>query len=166
MINDEIALGAYANKVMGSGTIIQMIDEDPSPDRPKKIFNFWNAYMLQVSGLSFYGGTTQISISNGNTNLSMFKIEHCEFNSAEGYAIEATPTEPADTILTDHLSAVLTIDHCKFVKPKGVLKNYCDYAAVNNCWVVVGKPINKPDPPYAIFLNQLIKRGWAWKTPF
>ena len=82
----------------------------------------------------------QISISNPNLNKSMFQIQNCVFDSAKEYAIEAVPTEPADTPLRDHLSAILTVDHCKFDEPKAVLKNYCDYAGINNCWVAVSSP--------------------------
>ena len=63
-----------------------------------------------------------------------------------------------DMPLTDHLSAVLTIDHCKFEEPKAVLKNYCDYAGVNNCWVAVNKPINTAKSPYALFSNMCGKK--------
>jgi hypothetical protein len=148
LINDEIALGPYANKVTGSGAIIEIREKDPA--RSKKIFNFWNAYMLRVSGLQFIGGGTQISISNPNTDMSMFRIENCIFDSAKEYAIEATPTPPA-IYPKDHLSAILTIDNCKFFLPKAVLNNRCDIASVNNCWVSVGS-VNTPSQT-AIFMN-------------
>ena len=72
------------------------------------------------------GGAIQLALSNANVDTSIFQIDHCEFQLARTYAIAATPTTPAD-----HLSALLTIDNCKFFYPAAVLQNYCDYAGVN-----------------------------------
>ena len=139
-INDEIAVGPYANVITGSEAIIEQTDE------AKNIFNFQNAYMIRISGLRFIGGYNQISLRQGRVDTLMYQIDHCEFEFARSYAIETTPVPPAD-----HLSAVLTIDHCKFFLPWAVLNNRCDYAAVNNCWVTVNSDYT---PQFtAIFVN-------------
>jgi hypothetical protein len=140
-INDEIVVGSYANLITGSEAIIEQTDS------AKRILNFTDAYTIRVSGLRFIGGTTQISMSNANTDTSVFQIDHCEFQLAKGYAIAATPTSPAD-----HLSALLTINHCKFYVPAAVLNNYSDWAVVENSWVTVSHATSPQNT--ALFSNR------------
>ena len=144
VINDVIEGGSYANVITGSGAIIKQTDNT------KNVLTFSDAYMIRVSGLRFIGGAIQITLSNANLDTSVFQIDHCEFQVATEYAIAATPTPPANPP-NDHLSALLTVDNCKFYTPAAVLQNYCDYAGVNNCWVTVSSP---PTPQNtAIFSN-------------
>jgi hypothetical protein len=143
-IDDEIVVGPYANVITGSQAIIEQTANTQT--HPKGIFNFSGAYTIRVSGLRFLGGTTQISLSNANIDTSLFQIDHCEFQLATSYAIAASPAHPAD-----HLSALLTIDQCKFFTPKQVLMNYCDVAVVSNSLVYVSQPPS--DPNTAVFSN-------------
>lgn len=140
VINDEIPAGTYANVVSEAKAVI--IQTNPSAG----ILVLNNAYTVHVSGIKFVGGTIQVFLANNNTDTSTFAIDHCEFHLATTCAIVAVPQSPAD-----HLSALLTIDDCKFVWPRAVLKNYCDVAVFQDSWVTAPGP-GAPDD-YAMFIN-------------
>jgi hypothetical protein len=141
VINDEIAVvSAFANAITGSGAIIKQTDST------KNILKFSDAYMIRVSGLRFIGGAIQLALSNANLDTTVLQIDHCEFQVATKYAITATPTSPAD-----HLSALLTIENCKFYTPAAVLQTYCDWTSFDRSWVTVGVPLTPPNT--AVFSN-------------
>ena len=52
-----------------------------------------------------------------------------------------------------HMSTELNIERCKFIKPRKVLMNVCDYATVRNSWVYVDKGNFEPDS--AVFSNAM-----------
>lgn len=142
VISDEISLGAYANVLSDSRAII----EQKSPDKRSFVFN--NVYTVSVRGLRFVGGRNQIWFDNKNIDSTMLEISDCEFQLSGDYAIYTHGTaSPADP----HMSANLTINRCKFIRPRKVLRNVCDYAMVRDTWVTIG--LTNFDRDSAAFLN-------------
>jgi len=142
VITDEIQLGPYTNVVSDSRAII----EQKTPG--KNIFVFNNTYTISVRGLRFVGGKHQIWIDNKNIDSTMLEISDCEFQLSSDYAIYTQGTTSADD---PHMSANLTINRCKFIRPRKVLRNVCDYAMVRDTWVTIG--LTNFDRDSAAFLN-------------
>ena len=87
------------------------------------------AYSIRITGLVFLYGTTQIYLTNGNLDGTVWRIDHCEFQGSSSIAIQAVPEK------TVGLSALITVDECKFYDCAGVLKAWGDPARFVNCWV-------------------------------
>ena len=142
VISDEINLGPYTNIVSDSRAII----EQKNPEKRAFVFN--NAYTISVRGLRFIGGKHQIWIENKNTDSTMLTITECEFQVSADYAIFTQGTaSPSDV----HMSANLVINNCKFIRPRKVLRNVCDYCSVRDTWVTIGH--DNFDSDSAAFLN-------------
>jgi hypothetical protein len=142
LISDEILLGSYTNIVSDSRAII----EQASPE--KRCFVFNDAYTISVRGMKFVGGRNHIWIDNKNIDSTMLDISECEFQASGDYAIVTQGTSrPND----QHMSANLMINRCKFMKPRKVLRNVCDYAMVRDCWVTIH--MDNFDRDSAAFLN-------------
>lgn len=142
VISDEIQFGPYTNIVSDSRAIIEQKSAD------KRSFVFSNAYTISVRGIRFIGGKHQIWIDNRNTDSTMLDIRDCEFQLSSDYAImtqgTASPKDP-------HMSANLVIDKCKFIRPRKVLRNVCDYASIRDTWVTIH--LSNFDRDSAAFLN-------------
>lgn len=142
LISDEVKLGPYTNIVSDSRAIIEQKTEG------KRSFVFNNAYTISIRGLRFLGGKHQIWIDNKNIDSTMLDISECEFQLSSDYAImtqgTASPTDP-------HMSANLMINKCKFIRPRKVLRNVCDYAVVRDTWVTVA--YENFDRDSAAFMN-------------
>jgi len=52
-----------------------------------------------------------------------------------------------------HMSAKLNIERCKFIKPRKVMMNVCDYSTIRNSWVWVDGGNFEPDS--AVFYNAM-----------
>lgn len=143
-VNDEIRISPYANVLSEAKAILEQVNPE------KRILVCLNAYTNHIRGLRFLGGTTQIYLQNTNSDTTMLTIADCEFQLATQWAIAAVPTLPT-TPGHEHLSALLTIERCKFVAVARVLRNFCDRAVLRNCWVTVAKAQTPPDT--AIFEN-------------
>lgn len=142
LISDEITLGSYTNIVSDSRAII----EQASPDKRSFVFN--DAYTISVRGIKFVGGRNQIWIDNKNIDSTMLDISECEFQASNDYAIVTQGTSrPND----QHMSANLMINRCKFMKPRKVLRNVCDYAVVRDTWVTIH--LDNFDRDSAAFMN-------------
>lgn len=142
LISDEINLGPYTNIVSDSRAIIEQKTEG------KRCFVFNNAYTISIRGLRFLGGKHQIWIDNKNVDSTMLDISECEFQLSSDYAIVTQGTaSPTDS----HMSANLMINKCKFIRPRKVLRNVCDYAVVRDTWVTVG--CENFDRDSAAFMN-------------
>lgn len=142
VISDEIRLGAYANVASDSRAIIEQ------KTGSENIFTFHDGYTVQVRGLRFLGGASQIAFDNKNIDGSSLDISECEFQLSGGPAIYTHGTWKPDDV---HLSASLTINRSKFIKPRQVLRNVCDYAILRDCWVLLRHDNFAPDS--AAFVN-------------
>ena len=142
LISDEIKLGPYTNIVSDAHAII----EQRNPD--KRCFVFNHAYTISIRGLRFVGGKNQIWIDNKNVDSTMLDISECEFQLSKDYAIVTQGTaSPTD----QHMSANLMINKCKFIRPRKVLRNVCDYAVLRDTWVTIGS--DNFDRDTAAFMN-------------
>ncbi len=142
IISDEIQLAAYSNIVSDSRAII----EQKSPD--KRCFVFADVYTISIRGIRFVGGKNQIWMGNKNIDSTMLDISECEFQLSTDYAIVTL----GSTSATDqHMSANLMINRCKFIYPRKVLRNVCDYAMVRDTWITIG--LDNFDRDSAAFLN-------------
>ena len=142
LITDEIKLGPYTNIVSDSRAIIEQ------KTAGKSCFVFNNCYTISIRGLRFLRGKHQIWMDNKNVDSTVLDISECEFQLSSDYAIAtqgtASPTDP-------HMSANLMINKCKFIRPRKVLRNVCDYAIVRDSWVTVG--FENFDRDSAAFMN-------------
>lgn len=141
VISDEIKLGPYSNVISDGRAVI----EQRTPD--KRCFVFDGAYTVSVQGLRFVGGRNQLWFGNRNVDSTILTVQDCEFQLSTDYAIDTQCTAPAFR----HMSALLTVERCKFIRPRKVLRNVCDYATVRNTWVTIGA--SNFDRDSAAFLN-------------
>ena len=142
LISDEINLGAYTNIVSDSKAIV----EQKSPD--KRCLVFAPAYTISIRGLRFVGGKHQIWIENKNIDSTMLDISECEFQASTDYAIMTQGTANPNDL---HMSANLTINRCKFIRPRKVLRNVCDYAVIRDTWIMIH--MDNFDRDSAAFMN-------------
>jgi len=142
VISDEIHLGPYSNVLSDSRAIVEQTSTD------KRCFVFANGYTISVRGIRFVGGKNQIWIDNKNVDSTMLDISECEFQLSSDYAIATQGTaSPTD----QHMSANLMINRCKFIRPRKVLRNVCDYAVVRDTWVTIA--LDNFDRDSAAFMN-------------
>jgi hypothetical protein len=142
VISDEIRLGPYTNIVSDSKAII----EQKSPDKRSFVFN--DVYTISIRGLRFLGGKHQVWMDNRNVDSTILDLSECEFQLSTDTAIVTHGTaSPTD----QHMSASLTINRCKFIRPRKVLRNVCDYAVVRDSWVTIHK--NNFERDSAAFAN-------------
>lgn len=142
LISDEIELGPYTNIISDSRAII----EQKSPE--KRCLVFTPAFTISVRGLRFLGGKNQIYVENKNIDGTMIDISECEFQLSSDYAIM---TQGTTSDADQHMSANLMITKCKFIRPRKVLRNVCDYAMVRDSWITLHK--DNFDRDSAAFLN-------------
>lgn len=143
IISDEIRVGAYATVASEGGAVIEQRTTG------KRILVFNDAYEVNVRGLKFVNGSNQIFVSNRNLDGTMIGIENCVFQTSSDYAIDSEGTLSA----TDrHMSANMRIVGCKFINPRKVLRNVCDYAMVRDTWISLS--LKNFDADSAAFLNR------------
>lgn len=127
-ISEPLSIGG-GTRLISYGAILEQAD--PEAD----ILRFGDAYDNRVEGLRLVGGRHQMVFRNANTDTTMLKIDQCEFHFSGDYAIMTEGTAAGDP----HMSANLSITRSKFIKPRRVLYNVCDYALVRDCWVYVDR---------------------------
>lgn len=142
VISDEIQFGPYTNIVSDSRAIIEQKSGD------KRCFVFNNGYTISIRGLRFLGGKNQIWVDNKNVDSTMIDISECEFQLSTDFAVVTQVTaSPKD----QHMSANLMINRCKFIRPRKVLRNVCDYAVLRDTWVTIH--LSNFDRDTAAFVN-------------
>lgn len=142
VISDEIRFGPYTNIASDSRAIVEQKSGD------KRCFVFENVYTISIRGIRFVGGTNQIWMGNKNVDSTMLDISECEFQLSGDYAILTQGTvSPND----QHMSANLMINRCKFIRPRKVLRNVCDYASLRDTWVTIHR--DNFDGDSAAFMN-------------
>ncbi len=142
VISDEIQLASYANVASDSKAIIEQKSAN------KRSFVFTNVFTITVRGLRFLGGSNQIYLENKNIDGTTLDISDCEFQGSSDYAVM---TQGTHSQTDQHMSASLTISRCKFIRPKKVLRNVCDYAILRDTWVRINK--ENFDRDSAAFMN-------------
>jgi hypothetical protein len=142
VVSKEIYLGAYANIVSDGKAIIEQ------KTTGQRIFVFNDGYTVSIRGIKFLRGSNQLYLSNKNTDGTMIEIRDCEFHYSSDYAIN---TEGTFSATDNHMSANMVIDHCKFINPRKVLRNVCDYAMIRDSWI--GLDLRNFDADSAAFLQ-------------
>lgn len=108
------------------GHAAKIVQKNPEKD----IFYSGNTRLIDIHGLSFYGGKDQIALGNRNIANGFLKIRDCFFWYAKGVAVRALFRFPGDT-----QSTYLLIDRCWFRECHQVLVSVSDYTAIRNCWI-------------------------------
>jgi hypothetical protein len=146
-ISKEISVGAYTSLAGDSGkSILQWLDDESVPAKETESMFRISCYTNRIENIKFIGGTTHLLFHNRNTNQTVLDIEGCEFQLSKGFAVRAIPSGGAN-----HLSTLMIIQNCKFLKNYQCLETYCDVTNVIHTWVETGQPFAADA---AVFLNK------------
>jgi hypothetical protein len=117
-VTDSIQVGG-SSLILGRGKPFIVMD-DPT----KNILTTTDAWRMDIRGLQFKGGRTQIDLRNPNLDTGMIVIEDCRFHEANGPAID------------DHMvSTIVHIRNCHFLINEQVLHARTDMVALRDCWI-------------------------------
>lgn len=139
-IDSTIQLPGYV-LVEGDQTIIEMMD--PAAD----IFA-GTGYLWRFSGVQMVGGRDHIRFSNDNIDTTILSIDRCESQLANGTFLNTFATGGTFS----HLSANVEVRNTRIIKPRQVMRNCCDSALFDNCWVFLSKTNFAPST--AAFVNR------------
>ena len=146
-IKRQISVGGYTSLAGDSGkSILQWIDDESVPAKEKESMFKISCYTNRIENIKFIGGTTHLLFHNRNINQTIVDIQGCEFLHSKGFAVRAIPSGGAD-----HLSTLMVIQNCKFLKNYQCLETYCDVTNVIHSWVETGQPFTADA---AVFVNR------------
>jgi len=116
-ISDALQIGN--GRFRGDGAVIEQTD----PEKP--IFESDYAWRMTISGFTFLGGKSHLSLRNPNLDTGQIRIEDCRFYGARGVALD-----------TDVVSTTIDIEDCTFLACRQVWVNRgCDQAVMRDCWI-------------------------------
>ncbi|MBW5448352.1 hypothetical protein GE107_20115 [Cohnella sp. CFH 77786] len=85
------------------------------------------AGQFEARNLTFIGYSTALELSTGNVDVSMIDLENLDFHMCK---------TGVDTVsFTASRSTVLSISNCRSWRTDVFLKNFCDMATVEDCWI-------------------------------
>ncbi|MBW5448351.1 hypothetical protein GE107_20110 [Cohnella sp. CFH 77786] len=99
-----------------------------NPNKSYKCFTAaGEAGQFEARNLTFVGYSTALELSTGDIDVSMIVLENLDFHSCR---------TGVDTVSFDaSRSTVLSVNNCKGWRTDVFLRNFCDMATLENCWI-------------------------------
>jgi hypothetical protein len=116
---------AVLRQITTTENIIQFSDGGPGVAYVSNVGN-------RFRGITFVGGRSHLSFRSNNQSVPcLLHVEDCEFHASTDFAVAVQWTGPGQ----GHLSALVAVDHCRFLGCAAAVLTNADETTVADCWV-------------------------------